>query len=428
MSALKVVAVFYEMLPTLCDTLLLPMVQGAAALATAASEGVQVETLLADLSGPFANDVAMFAAAFDTSVLSFLSARHALGAALQADLLGQCRMFRVADGPSVQRKTRPLRLLAFAAPGDLQMNMPIEFITRHLNVRLDLVYVLPGLPLPDIMPDHDVAICVISDSDPDALMRLVPLLARWPRPVLNDPGRLASGRIGDLTRDGIARLFADTPGIAVSATVSRTRAEIAEFLAGKQPVSSLVPNAHWPLLVRPVGSHAGRLLERLSARDELQVYLESVSSGRFYLSSFVDYRDKDSFYRKYRLALIQGQAFLCHMAVSDHWMIHYLNAGMAESAAKRADEAQAMAEFESGFGKRHGPAIAIVQQRLGLDYVILDCAEGPDGRLLLFEVEMAAIIHLLDPEDRFSYKRPQMQRIFDAFGELLEQAAGRVMA
>jgi hypothetical protein len=321
-----------------------------------------------------------------------------------------------------------LRLLAFAAPGDLQVNMPIEFITRHLNVRLDIVYVLPGLPLPDVLPDHDVAICVISDSAPDALLRLVPLLARWPRPVLNDPGRVACGRIGDLTRDGIARLFADTPGIEVPPTVSRTRSEMAAFLADEQPVSSLVPNANWPLLARPVGSHAGRLVERLGARDELQFYFESVLSERFYLSRFVDYRDQDGLYRKYRLALIQGKAFLCHMAVSDHWMIHYLNAGMAECAAKRADEARAMAEFESGFGRRHSRAIAIVQERLGFDYVLLDCAEGPNGQLLLFEVEMAAIIHQLDPEDLFPYKLPQMRRIFQAFGAMLEQAAGRVLA
>jgi hypothetical protein len=189
-----------------------------------------------------------------------------------------------------------------------------------------------------------------------------------------------------------------------------------------------VPNAIWPLLARPVGSHAGRLMERLGARDELQVYVENVLSERFYLSRFIDYRNKDGLYRKYRLALIQGQSFLCHMAVSDHWMIHYLNAGMAECAAKRTDEARAMAEFESGFGKRHGHAIAIVQERLGLDYVILDCAEGPDGRLLLFEVEMAAIIHQLDPEDCFPYKKPQMRRIFQAFCAMLEQAAGRVLA
>jgi hypothetical protein len=320
--------------------------------------------------------------------------------------------------------SRPLRLLAFAAPGDLQMNMPIEFIVYHLNIRLDVLYVVPGRPLPAFVPDHDVAICVISDSDPDALMRLIPLLARWPRPVLNDPGRVAEGRIEDLTRDGIARLFADRLDIHVPRTVARSRQELTDFIACRERLSSIIPDIGWPLLVRPVGSHAGHLLERIDEEGELHAYLGSITSERFYISAFVDYRDPDGFYRKRRVAIIQGQPYLCHMGVSEHWMIHYLNAGMAESAAKRVDEERAMLEFEGGFARRHREAFAIVHERLGLDYVIVDCAEGPDGRLLLFEVEMAAIIHLLDIDPVFGYKRPQMRRIFDAFGSMIEQAAG----
>ena len=56
--------------------------------------------------------------------------------------------------------------------------------------------------------------------------------------------------------------------------------------------------------------------------------------------------------------------------------------------------------------------------------MLIDCAEAPDGRLLLFEIEMAAIIHALDPVALFAYKQPQMQRVFKAFGHMLEQAAG----
>ena len=87
-----------------------------------------------------------------------------------------------------------------------------------------------------------------------------------------------------------------------------------------------------------------------------------------------------------------------------------------------------MVTFEADFVPRHRAALAMLQARLGLDYVILDCAEAPDGRLLLFEVEMAAIIHLLDPVALFPYKQPQMRRVFAAFGALLERVAQRVMA
>lgn len=414
---------FDEELPILSELVDPPIIQGAAPLAALVADGTPVDQMIASLSGPFATEHTMLAAAFDTSVLAFLSARRDLGLALQHDVLATCRVLRMAPGPGIDDTDIPLRVLAFAAPGDLQMNMPIEFITHHLNVRLDMLYVLPNQELPRLVPDHDVAICIISDSDPGALMRLIPILNRWPRPVLNNPGHVAEGRIEDLTRDGIARLFATTPGIMAPATVWRTRTEIAEWLQASLPIATLVPGAQWPLLVRPVGSHAGRMLERLNNPDELKVYIDSLSAGRFYLSSFVDYRSPDGFYRKHRVALIDGSPMLCHMAISDHWMIHYLNAGMTESTAKRADEALAMANFDQDFGHRHRDAFAALHCSLGLDYVILDCGEAPDGRLLLFEVEMAAIVHLLDPIALFAYKQPQMRRVFRAFSALLDRIA-----
>ena len=109
-------------------------------------------------------------------------------------------------------------------------------------------------------------------------------------------------------------------------------------------------------------------------------------------------------------------------------MIHYANAGMLEDAGKRREDEAAMADFANGFAKRHEAALDEISSALGLDYVLIDCAEAPDGRLLLFEVEMAAIIHMLDPAETFPYKAPQMTRIFASFGRMLEQAAGLVAA
>ncbi len=415
--------VLAETVPALSETLIPPLLQGAAKLAALVAQGVHVERILTCLSGPFSNEAALQAASFDTAVLSFLSDRPDLGLALQADVLRTCSVFRMAPGCDAESHTAPpLRLLALAAPGDLQMNMPIEFITEHLNVRLDIVFVLPDQPLPAVLPDHDVAICVVSDSNPATLARLAPMLTIWPRPVLNNPATIAGGNIDGLARDGVARLFAASLHVLAPTTVACTRAEIVDFLAAGAPLDEFLPEGAWPLLVRPVGSHAGRLLERLNDRKELGIYLASLSADQFYLSSFVDYRDTDGFFRKSRIALVQGQAFLCHMAVSDHWMIHYLNAGMTESAAKRADEARAMAAFDAGFACRHGAALAELHDALGLDYVLLDCAEAPDGRLLLFEVEMAAIIHLLDPVDMFPYKQAPMRRVFAAFSAMLTRA------
>ena len=93
------------------------------------------------------------------------------------------------------------------------------------------------------------------------------------------------------------------------------------------------------------------------------------------------------------------------MAVSDHWMVHYLNAGMAEDAAKRAEEAAMMASFETGFAARHADAFAALHAAFGLDYFAIDCAEDREGRLLLFEADTAMIVHDMDPPDLYPYKR-----------------------
>ena len=111
------------------------------------------------------------------------------------------------------------------------------------------------------------------------------------------------------------------------------------------------------------------------------------------------------------------------MAASSHWMVHYLNAGMAESAAKRAEEAAAMASFDTGFAHRHAQGLRALHDRLGLNYFAVDCAELPDGSLLIFEADVAMVIHDLDPEDLYPYKKPQMRKVFDAFEGFLRAAA-----
>ena len=403
--------------PVLCPNLSPPLIEGAAAIAGQVAAGQPVAAMLQALSGPFPTENAMMAAAFDTAVLAFLSNQRELGLALQSDVLANALLYRYRSAG------KGLRLLAIATAGDLQTNMPIEFITAHLNVRLDILFVLPGVPLPERMPEHDVAICVVSDSAPDTLIRLQPILARWPRPVLNDPNRAADGRVDHLTRAGIAALLADIPGLCAPATTACDRADIDRALSSDNLAGALLPNAAFPLLLRPEGSHAGHQLARLDDVGALTAYRDSISAARFTVTQFVDARDAQGMYRKSRVALVQGRPFLCHMAVSENWMIHYLNAGMTDDPARREAEARAFDAFDDEFALRHRSAFTALHARLGLDYVIIDCAETPDGRLLLFEVEMAAIVHLLDPVEMFAYKQAPMRRMFAAFGDMLHTAA-----
>jgi glutathione synthase/RimK-type ligase-like ATP-grasp enzyme len=220
-------------------------------------------------------------------------------------------------------------------------------------------------------------------------------------------------------------LLHDAPGIVMPPSLRIERADLERLGHGDLRLEELLPGAAFPLIVRPVDSHAGHDLAKLDAPQEIAAYLANLTETRFFLSPFMDYRDADGLYRKYRVVLIGGRAYAGHMGISDHWMIHYLNAGMRESAAKRAEEARFMERFEEDFARRHAAAIEAINQRLELDYLVIDCAETESGELLIFEVDTGAIVHSMDPSDLFPYKLPAMHKVFEAFRALLAERASR---
>jgi len=196
--------------------------------------------------------------------------------------------------------------------------------------------------------------------------------------------------------------------------------DVAFLTIGESEANRPALDAIEPLLA---ASHAGAGLAKLDEASAIPAYLAERDEDRFYVTPFVDYAGADGLFRKQRIVLIEGRPFIAHMAVSERWMVHYLNAGMTESAEKRAEEARFMADFDEGFAARHAAAFAQLHQRLGLDYLGLDCAETPDGRLLLFESDVAMIVHAMDPEDPFAYKKAPMHKLFGAFEAMLRAAA-----
>jgi hypothetical protein len=66
-----------------------------------------------------------------------------------------------------------------------------------------------------------------------------------------------------------------------------------------------------------------------------------------------------------------------------------------------------------------------VGRRIGLDYLVIDCAETPRGELLVFEADNIGFVHATDSADVFPYKQPQMRKVFAAFRQMLGDAARR---
>jgi hypothetical protein len=397
-------------LPVLSDAMVPPTVRGTADLTTLAYHGHGYDSLTEHINRT-ADETARL---YDTAIACQLDFRRAEGLTLQDEVLERARVFRVRGAAS----ERSLRLLALVGPGDLMVNTPLDFLTNHLDVRLDLLHLLPGRPLPPVVPDHDAAFFGFCEPDPATLARLTALFVNWPRPALNDPRFLPV-----LERETLSRALADVPSIRSPRAVAATRDDLDRHIERGTPLAGLgVP---YPCLVRPALSHAGQGLALVRDRTELAAYLRFSFDRDFYLTEFEDYASPDGLYRKSRIAFVGRRPFLCHMAVSRHWMVHYLNAGMTESAAKRDEESSAMAGFDAGFARRHAAAFGALNERLGFDLYSIDCGETRDGRLLVFEADAAAIVHMMDPEDLFPYKHPQMRKVFDAFGDVLLRRARR---
>lgn len=356
-------------------------------------------------------------ALLDLAVLLHLKGFHEMACEVQMQGLRQQQSFVL---PAQQPTS--IRLLALMVPGELNANTPLEFLVDHSDIELQQLFIGKELPFPAEIPEHDVAFVAVGESEASLplLAALAQALQHWPRPVLNHPARIAA-----LARDVLFRQLAQVDGLVLPPTGRASREELLAWSEGV-PLKEF-PDWHltYPLIVRPVDSHAGKGLSRVNAVGEWATYLETRQEEWFFVSPFVDYSSADGSYRKYRIALVGGVPFAGHMAISDHWMVHYLNGGMTESVAKRAEEADFMAYFDTGFASRQGAVLADLSHRLGLDYVVLDCAEMRDGRLLVFEADSSAVIHAMDPIEQFPYKHPAMQRVFSAFRRLLEQARQR---
>ncbi|MDB5419684.1 MAG: hypothetical protein JWP50_3103 [Phenylobacterium sp.] len=384
---------------------------------------IQVQDELAvvwdGLMARLASDPGDPGALLDVSTLLQMSGQTEKAMELQGQAIARQPCYRTVHGAG-----GGLRILAFMAPGDLMANTPLDFLLEGSDAELTLYY-LDGPPPPaDRLPDHDVAFLAVGQSDDgSALLRsLDGVFEAWPAPVLNgDPALIA-----DFSREGVAERLAGAPGVLCPGALRLDRGELIQLALRAEGGAPAAGDVGFPLIVRPVGSHAGRGLEKLAVPADLVAYLPGQTAAEFYVSPFVDYSGPDGLFRKLRVVFVAGRPFLCHLAISEHWMVHYLNAGMAESAAKRAEEAAMMASFDDGFVARHATALSAVCQRLPLDYFGIDCAETADGQLLVFEADVALIVHNTDPPDLYPYKPPAMLKLFAAVLEAFTARARRL--
>jgi hypothetical protein len=364
----------------------------------------------------YAENPADAAALMDMSVILQTAGHKEKGLELQRAALSIRRCFHRVHGCG-----KGFKALVFMAEGDFMANTPVDFLMDGSDASVSMAYVDAETRDLGDLPDHDAAFVAIGESGDNSaiLENLDRLLEDWPRPVMNG----APKRILAMTRDGVAAMFAAEPSLYAPPTVRLDRQSMERLCSGEIALASLLPGVGFPLVARPFGTHAGEGLEKVGTIADLEAYLLGRPEQRFYLAQFVDYASGDGLFRKQRIAIVDGRAYPGHLAISGHWMVHYLNSGMLENEAWRGEEAAWMRDFDQDFAVRHAAAFEALARVIGLDYFVIDCAETKEGRLLLFEAQTAMILHAMDPVDVFPYKQPAMRRLFAAFQAALQGRA-----
>lgn len=302
-------------------------------------------------------------------------------------------------------------LLVLLAPGDWQANVPVDFLIDRRTTTLHKLYaVSPQQIERAIVPKADVAFVAIGESDENSepLALAEKILERTGLPAINRPANIRR-----TNRVVAAEALANIENAIVPRTVRCER-------------EALQANAQsFPIVIRPVGSQAGKDLARVADAAELREYLARVQASAFYVMPFVDFSQEDGYYRKYRIIIVDGVPYAYHLAISPRWMIHYYNAPMAEHEWMRREERRFLEDFESVFGPHLQQALRQIARVLDLEYVGVDCSIDRGGRLVLFEADPAMIVHAGDDPQLFAYKVPAAQRVFAAFERLVDRARSR---
>jgi glutathione synthase/RimK-type ligase-like ATP-grasp enzyme len=301
------------------------------------------------------------------------------------------------------------RVLVLKGPGMGMNNAPLDFAVNPARTALHLCYVTGGDDTAAPLPEHEVIFCGIDEAESsDSCMETAErLIASDGKPVINRPSHLPK-----LRRSQLRSTLQDVAGCTVPLTI-RVNAKGARDLFASPQTAGL----RYPLLIRPVDTHRGDGLQRISSPQFVPTDLNV--NECFNVSQFIDYRSNDGFYRKYRVIVIAGRPFAYHLAISEHWMVHYISSPMADNAWMRDEEERFLRDPESVFPdwERTFGAIA---DAVGLEYFGIDCARNPDGGVLVFEAGPDMLVHCTDPADVFAYKYRYVPRIFDALEELLD--------
>jgi tetratricopeptide (TPR) repeat protein len=307
-------------------------------------------------------------------------------------------ILRNPPGRELAPLAKRCRVLMLCIPGTYQANNPLEYIVDDASIELHKWY-LTGGPMPKL-PEYDVVFNAFGYAHGIEVVLdwAERFLAAQEKPSINAPREILK-----TSRAAVSERFAESASVYAARSVRMTRTKVTAL------------DVTEPILLRPLNSQAGNNFAKICRPAELTAYLASVPDvNAFYHAPYIEYASSDGLYRKYRVVFIEGVPYPVHLAISQHWMVHYYSSAMAEHRWMRDEEAAFLRNLDDIFTGVAAEALREIAASFALEYFAIDCGILADGRVLLFEADTAMIVHMSDPIELYPYKHRYMPRIVDA--------------
>jgi len=260
------------------------------------------------------------------------------------------------------------------------------------------------------LPLHDVIFNVIGDAErsPEAVDAAERVVARSKRRIINHPAAVrGTGRVDNALRLG------RIPGVITAKTLRVTRTRAVD--------PALASELGLPLLFRSPGHHTGAHFERVDDLAALTQIVERLPGDELLAMSFLDARDADGYYRKYRMMIVDGALYPLHAAVGTDWKLHFFSGQHGD--AERDLDAAFLADPAGVIGARAMDALHAVARELRLDYGGIDFAVDQNGNVLLFEANATMVVPEGDPDSRFAYRTPYLDAVAGAVVRMIVTSA-----
>jgi len=213
-----------------------------------------------------------------------------------------------------------------------------------------------------------------------------------------------------------AKRFNKIQGVKVPRTYLLNRPQLRDLGLLEK---SLLTEITFPVVFRSLGFQTGKHFEYAETFQDLVNLCGQLPGEYLLVMEFLNAKDINGFYRKYRIMCIDGQLYPIHLALSNHWKVHYFSAAMKDSPENRALEEGFLNDMPQSIGENALLALKSISRELSLDYAGIDFGLSEGGEVLFFEANSTMILANPSADSIWDYRRAPIQSARDAAVQML---------